>query len=374
LVSDQSDGRKILKTALVVGAGPAGTSTALALLGRGIDVTVLDRRLGLGPRVCGAFLDGEAIRHLDSLGMGAQVRTQSVPVPGTWISVGASRDQRVNFTSPGLALPRPKLEGLLLEALKDRGGKIRWGITVKSSGPQCVSLQGPGIISADPPTLFADTVIWADGRFSRQDPASLERDPHGWYGWNAAFSGIAQKPGEMSLYFLPNGYVGILTFKDGTSNVCGLKRRGETVLGWATVFEETRKQSPSFRFRTEGATRLTAWQGVGPLPFTGGLRPDDGFIHVGDSSAVGDPFMGEGIGRALGSGPLLARIMHAGPRGNDTVSKDFRQHWSAAYHRRFELGTLLRWVLNRPRLSGFILKSLLIRPRVAKILLPYFHK
>lgn len=356
-----------------MGAGPAGASTALALLKRGVDVTVVERRLGLGPRVCGAFLDGEAIRNLETLGIGESVHARGVPVPSTLVSVGSGPDHRLNFTTPGLALPRPELEEILLEAVKNRGGKLRWGATAKRLSPQEVSVQGPGVTPADPPTLFADTVIWADGRFSRQEGPPPKNRIHGWYGWNATFSGIAQKPGEMSLYFLPNGYVGILTFKDGTSNVCGLKRRGKIALDWASVFEETRNQSPSFKHRTEGATRLSAWRGVGPLPFTGGLRSDDGSIYVGDAAAVGDPFMGEGIGRALGSGPLLIQTLGTALPQNVDFQKKFHQQWSASYGRRFWLGNLLRWLLNHPRLSAIVLNSILKRRLLAEGLLPIFH-
>lgn len=446
-----------MKTVLVVGGGPAGASAALGLLGLGMDVTILERRPTFGPRVCGAFLDEEAVSHLNALGLENKVRALGVEVVSTWVSTGSGKERRLGFPASGLALPRPDLERLLLDAVKERGGKLRWGVAAKThltrmspsplegesrdgggvdggrprlshppprssdrasrkcregeppsggedertifthgkynvvgndepcgrrrhegadegraEGPGVVSVQGPGLTPAEPRELFADMVVWADGRFSCQgSPAIVNRSP-AWYGWNASFSGIAQAPGEMSLTFLPNGYVGILTFKDGTSNLCGLIRRQESPLDWDTVFEEARDQSPPFRRRTDGAMLLTPWRGVGPLPFTGGLRPDDGMIRVGDAAAVGDPFMGEGIGRALASGPLLTQAWTQQPTHegfNDTV----RRLWNVSYGRRFQLGNGFRWILNHPWVARPALSSVLLRPSASKILLSLFH-
>lgn len=362
-----------MKPVWVVGAGPAGASTALALLSQGVEVTVLERRLGVGPRVCGAFLDAEAIRHLDSLGLKETAQNKGIPVTSTTISVGSGKERLLNFKEPGLALSRPVLEQILLDAVRERGGKVRFGVVAKREVFPVVGIRGPGLTPEDSPTLSADQVIWADGRFSGEDPARLMKKENVWYGWNASFSRIAQKPGEMSLFFLPYGYVGILTFKDGTSNLCGLKRREDAPLDWGAVFHETRAQSPCFRRRTEGATLLSPWRSVGPLPFTGGLRSPEGEFRVGDAVAVGDPFMGEGIGRALGSGPLLVQAWALHPSWDEAFFVAFRRLWRSAYGRRFKLGNMFRWILNRPRFSNLALKAVLARPCLIKFFLPFFH-
>ncbi|MBK8574996.1 MAG: FAD-dependent monooxygenase [Elusimicrobia bacterium] len=362
-----------MTTALVVGAGPAGASAALALLGEGMEVNVLERRPCVGPRVCGAFLGAEAVRHLDTLGLGDRARDQGVLVSSTKVSVGDGKERTVHFPVPGLSLPRPELEQILLDAVKERGGNVRWGASGKPAGPAAVSVQGPGWTPADPPIISADYVIWADGRFSGQESTSKGYAGPAWYGWNATFSGVDQPPGDMSLHFLPDGYVGLVTFKDGTSNLCGLKRRRGNSLEWGTVFNETKEQSASLRQRMAHATLSSPWRGVGPLPFTGGLRHDDGLIRVGDAAAVGDPFMGEGIGRALGSGPLFAQAWNQQFPHDDALNKTFRRTLNVSYGRRFHLGNVLRWVLNSPRMAGPILNLAVGQPRLARILLPLFH-
>lgn len=365
--------RKGLTTALVVGAGPAGASAALGLLGVGMNVTVLESRPSLGPRVCGAFLDAEAISHLATLGLIDKARAFGVDVGSVWVSVGSGKERVLALPAPGLALSRPEVERLLLDAVVERGGKVRWGIRAQPEGAQSVFLQGCGLSSHETTHLSSDWVVWADGRYSGKEASNFKDESPSWFGWNGTFKDVNQTPGEMSLHFLPDGYVGLLTFKDGTSNLCGLKRRRGSPLEWGSVFDETMAHASNLKRRMRQATLLSPWRGVGPLPFTGGLRPDDGLIRVGDAAAVGDPFMGEGIGRALGSGPLLAQAWALHFCGNDSLYATFRRLWRTSYGRRFKWGNILRWSLNHPEVSARALNSLLVRPGIARFFLPLFH-
>lgn len=358
----------------MVGAGPAGTSVALALLARGMEVTIVERRPGVGPRVCGAFLGAEALQHLDAFGLGGQVRDRGVPVPSVWVSVGRGKERRVSFPAPGLALSRTDLEQILTDAVRERGGKIRWGLVAKPADPSSIALSGQGLSSADPPVVRGDHVIWADGRFSRGPTPFRRNHPYRWFGWNAFFSGVSQKPGDMSLHFVRDGYVGVLTFKDGSTNICGLQRRRENPLEWEKVFRRAQDESESFFRRTQGATRLAPWRGVGPLPFRRAERTRGGFIRVGDAAAVGDPLMGEGIGRALAGGALLAQALDRRNLTDDARGEFVRSLWQSSYNKRFFIGTLFRWMLNRAGGVSQAMVFLLARSRLIDLLVPFFHK
>jgi hypothetical protein len=65
----------------------------------------------------------------------------------------------------------------------------------------------------------------ADGRFSTLSGRPPAKTRAGWFGWNASFAGVDQPPGALSLHFGRRGYVGVLTFADGTTDVCGLVRQ-----------------------------------------------------------------------------------------------------------------------------------------------------
>ncbi|MBL0349843.1 MAG: FAD-dependent monooxygenase [Elusimicrobia bacterium] len=116
------------KTALIVGGGPAGAGAALALLGGGFDVELFERRPDFSPRVCGTFLDGEALRHLDALGLGERVRGESVSVPRVVATFPPDRSRSVDLPEAGAALPRPRLEEILIDEIRRRGGRVSMGV------------------------------------------------------------------------------------------------------------------------------------------------------------------------------------------------------------------------------------------------------
>jgi menaquinone-9 beta-reductase len=300
----------VLRSAAVVGAGPAGLSAALALTRRGVRVTVFEQRPACAERVCGAFLNPEAVSHLKWLDVYSEcLKEGAVPVRRAVVtsSGGASAEIPAGDEShPALAFPRPALERVLLKKLQDAGGEIRWGARVKT-----VRRDDPAWrIETSAQSISTDVVVSASGRFSEKRPVA---ESAGWYGWNARFSGVRQRPGDLSLHFFPGGYVGVLTFADGDSNVCGLIRRSaDQTKQWPDVFQEALSRQPSLRRCLEGAERAGEWRGVGPLPFSFRMRNANGPLLAGDAAAVGDPFLGEGIGRALGAGPLLDEALRTG--------------------------------------------------------------
>jgi flavin-dependent dehydrogenase len=356
-----------MKKAIVVGGGPAGASAALGLLRSGFAVTLVEQRTTIGPRVCGAFLDGEALAHLAWLGLETPVSARAVFVRAIRVTTNRGADHRNPLPAPGLSLPRPVLEEILLNAAEAAGGEIQRGVRAgghRRDGEGWV-LDLPGLRK----TVRADLLVRADGRFSG---GRLRKEGRGWYGWNATFSKVAQSPGEMSLHFYPGGYVGIVTFADGTSNLCGLHRRTGEALDWERVFAEAWVLNKALRLLMEGSRRESPWAGIGPLPFSRGLRPSDGTFRAGDAAAVGDPFMGEGIGRALGAGPLLHGAILAAGTNADPVAT-YESSWRRTYGKRQRLGWVARSVLNLPRLSSRLIGTVLASPAAVGQLTRVFH-
>ncbi len=367
-----------MKEAMVIGGGPAGSSVALALRRRGFGVRLVEQRTLWAGRVCGAFLDPHAVAALDELGVLPQVREAgAVPVTRATIHLPSGEPTRIELKGPhgtGLALHRRVLEDRLLEAAREAGVTVEMGTRALAVQPETggfvVSLRDKHAAQRRERVPLA---VLADGRFTVGIPAT-GKPRQGWFGWNAEFAGVRQEPGTLSLHFHPGGYLGVLTFADGQTNVCGLSYYSTgQVDPWDQVWRETLDRMEALRGLMAGAERHGDWRGVGPLPFSDALRETSGILPVGDAAAVGDPFMGEGIGRALSAGPLLARSLDAAG-GDDAESgallKAYAGLWTERFGKRLNLGIWARRMLERPLLFHTTMRHLLKRPHLLEGLIP----
>jgi len=365
--------------ALVVGAGPAGLSAAIALRGAGADVIVLEQHTLPPPRVCGAFINPEGASHLEALGVSRLLLDAgAVPVTECRVTWPGGRDARVPIVRggrAGLALPRPTLERVMADHLVSLGGAVRWGARVLRTDRDGEGWSVEMLSGLTRHVATAPLLIVADGRFSSLSGRQTRKTRAGWFGWNATFAGIDQEPGSLSLHFGRDSYVGLLTFNDGSTNVCGLTHSdGAGPLRWEDVLAAGVGQDRVLADLLRGATRVDAFRGVGPLPFSramwGGLGP----LVAGDAAAVGDPYMGEGISRALGTGPVLtAALASGGLKAIAGVAARYNTIWRARYRSRLWVGTVARRILDRPRLAAPLLGRVVSRPALLRFVLSVAH-
>lgn len=370
------------RQAAVIGAGPAGLSAALALARVGFDTTVFEQSgapssRGTKGRVCGSFINPDGVRALRWLGLLDEARRRgAIGVTRADLvspSGRASSASTIQGGTASLAFPREELEAMLAEALARSEGRLVGASRVTGARREgnrwVLDVRRADAIERHE----GDLVVAAGGRFWALDRSTVGEE--GWYGFNARFTGVQTRPGALSLHFGRRRYVGLLTFADGTTNVCGLvfRRRGEGG-GWEQPFEALRHDRPEFARLMRTAERLDDWKGVGPLPFTREPRRSPGILLAGDAGAVGDPFMGEGIGRALGSGPLLALALKTAPRDDaDAIAARYAELWRRAYGGRLLFGWAARWLLERPRLMSPVITALL-RPSAVSRVLPSLHR
>src|SRR4051812_18140668 len=158
---------------LVVGGGPAGTSTAIALAQRGLHVVLVDRARFPRPKPCAEYLSPEASRILAAMGAlhlveesgAARLRGVIVRAPngseihGEFIAGHAYRP----FRDRGLSVRREVLDQVLLDRARDSGVRVRENMRATGLRMQGDTVRGAELLDGHNrlTTVEADIVIGA---------------------------------------------------------------------------------------------------------------------------------------------------------------------------------------------------------------------
>jgi len=361
--------------AVVVGAGPAGSSAAAMLARAGREVLLLEKDRFPRPKVCGEFLSASALERLEPLGLRASVLAEAESIQRGVIHPpfgGAA----VPFALPraGAGISREKLDLMLAARAAELGAETAFGarVTGVAGGPGRFLVRfrsGDG--DEEVPAL---TVIGAWGRWDALDRAvgrPFPGAPSRFLGWSLDFAPGASLEGEVRLYVFPGGYCGLSRVEGGRVHLAGVvseKRRAALGGGWPAVLLHARRSNPDFdRAIRELSPEGGGFRGAGPVRFAAKPPVENGILMVGDAAGVIDPFSGEGQASALASGILAADVVRRGFGGEiplDAIPAEYARTWRAAFRRRFAWSAAFRRLMLSPTAGGWAAR--LAGPGVAR--------
>ena len=302
---------------IVVGARAAGAATALLLARAGLRVLVVDRsRYGADTLSTHALLRGGVVQlHRWGL-LERVVAAGTPPIRSTSFDYGTERITLAVKPAHGVdALYAPRrtvLDPILVDAAREAGARVRYGITVHDvvrdpAGRVC------GIRGRDtdgtPVEHRARWVVGADG--TRSAVAEAVGAPFQRLGRSAsAFSYGYWSDLEVAGYewvFRPGACAGLIPTNDGQVCVFTGSTPGRIGRGGRAVFEEiVAEASPDVAARLASATAPGGLRTFAGRP--GYLRRSHGpgWALVGDAGYWKDPISAHGLTDALRDAELLA--------------------------------------------------------------------
>jgi menaquinone-9 beta-reductase len=334
--------------AIVIGGGPAGSTTALLLARAGWSVAVVERMVFPRRKVCGEFLSAAnlpLLRHLGVADAFLELAGPEVKRVGLF-----ARHRRIIARMPqlenerhgwGRALGRDHLDGLLLARAAEAGAQIFQPWSVSAVSPSSVRIVGGPARTER--ALAARVIVaahgsWDAGQLPTQPERRRQRDSD-LFGFKAHFLGSSLPADLMPLLAFPGGYGGLVhSDHDRVSLSCCVRRdqlescreldssksAGEAVL---THIVST---CAGAREALDGATRESEWRSSGPI--RPGIRHTDreGIVFAGNAAGEAHPVVAEGIGMAMQSGFALAQALTTAPSFQEACRR-----YQAAWHRLF---------------------------------------
>lgn len=338
------------KSCIVVGAGPAGSASAIKMAEAGWQVTLLDRRRQIDQKICGECLSPPSRELLVNLGVGHLNTPEYAHDLDAITLIGPYGSQcKLEFGDQRpFSITRPVLDQALLDRAYQVGVEVRMGESVaqveRMNGKfQLRTIRGE--------KLFAEFLIGADGRHSwiaRElglftPPKSLSLSSSlKWLKHSAVMAYFSQphphslKGVEMhvmkSRLNRPVGYVGLNPVSSEQVNVIvvlhpnDLKERLAEIRKTQQTVQDAliellnehvfgKFATPTLRDRMKGAQPLSqqtwsvasiAWKPDQLVESEQAGGHESGCALVGDSAGFVDPFTGEGLYHALASAVRLS--------------------------------------------------------------------
>lgn len=345
---------------LVVGAGPAGSSTAYQLARRGVQVRVVDRAAFPRSKPCAECLSPQASRILHDMGALAELEAAAVQLRGMIVRAPDGSSARGDYESAhgytpfrarGLSLRREQLDVALLERARRAGAvvdeRVQIADVMRAQDGSVV-----GVVALDDRgsrrELRATIVIGADGLRSVVARRLRLARAAAWprrISLVAHYRGVREVGDYGEMHIERDGFVGIADVGNGVTTVAAVfprARAREMSGGRARFLDCWIASKPHLRERFADATHVDGVTAVGPFASQARRASHPGALLVGDAADFYDPFTGEGIYAGLRGGELAAAAAH-GALEHRTNERDAFRSYEDARRREFRS----KWIVER---------------------------
>jgi flavin-dependent dehydrogenase len=367
--------------AVIIGAGPAGSTAAILLARAGRSVAIFEKSAFPRRKVCGEFVSATSLPLLRRLGVGAQYLAEAGPeVRRVGLFAG---DAALEADMPGAqgggggygrALGRERLDSLLLQRAAAEGAEVWQPWTVKSlarsgGGFVCTAAGAYGEFDVGAANVIAAHGSWERGGLPTQAGRRLSRASD-LFAFKAHFRDHDLATGLMPLLAFPGGYGGMVrTDGDRATFSCCIRRdwlercraRRPDLAAGAAVFSHVETACRGVREALARATLDGGWLASGPIRPGIRVQRSDGIHVVGNAAGEAHPIVAEGISMAMQSSWLLCKELLAARRGT-AVHEAYAASWREHFARRVHASCIFAQLALRPAATNLVLPLLARAP------------
>ncbi len=379
---------------IVVGAGPAGSTTAFYLAQAGLTVLLLEKTRFPREKVCGDGLTPRAVKELIAMGVDIDapgwIRNKGLRVVGGGLRFELDWPELSSFPDFGLVRTRKDFDQILADNAVRAGVTLLQGVNV--TGPILDERSGHvvGVTAkqdGEEVAFRSRLVVAADGNSTRLSLAmGLHKRPDRPMG--VAVRTYFTSPRHDDDYLetwlelwdgdrLLPGYGWIFGVGDGTSNVgLGLLNTNDAFknIDYRDLLRRWVKNMPAeWGYNEENMTGPIRGAAL-PMGFNRQPHYTRGLVLVGDAGGTINPFNGEGIAYAMETGrtaadAVVTALSQPTPARRERVLRAYPRILKDAYGGYFTLGRYFVEAIGRPGVMNFATRHAMPHPRLMRFAL-----
>lgn len=354
--------------AIIIGGGPAGSTTGLLLARAGWSVALVERQRFPRAKVCGEFVSAPSLQLLHELGIdesliqsaGPEVRSLGLFVGGKSVVTEMPHAQTPGYPW-GRAVPRERLDLLLLTEAANAGAEIRqpWSLAEVSKKNNSFYCTIRSKESGEIDRLSSRLVIAAQGSCGHRSPLQQrELSPRAsdLFAFKARFRNCDLSPDLMPLVMFPGGYGGMVYTDQNRTSFSFCIRRN--------ILEQCRHRCPNrkaaeaaFAYIRQSSAVVSQvfaqaslegqWYSIGPLrPGVQACGCGGGIFFVGNAAGEAHPIIADGINMAIQSAWILCQLLAStapselGNQALTIISRLYAKQWMREFGPRIRSGSL----------------------------------
>jgi flavin-dependent dehydrogenase len=354
------------KEVLIIGGGLAGLTAAIHLSKIGFQVTVVEKNEFPKHKVCGEYISNEVLPYLNWLNLNI---ADLHPTNITLLEFSTASGKTIKNSLPlgGFGITRYTLDEYLYKKAIANGCEI-----IKDTVESIVfDNEKFTVTTSDKTILKSEIVIGAFGKRSNIDQ-KLNRNfiqkKSPWLAVKAHYSG--NFPSNLvGLHNFKGGYCGVSKVENDIINICYLADY-QTFKQFKNIDDYQEKvvsQNSHLKTIFEKSNLLFEKPlTISQICFEEKQAVENHILMIGDTAGLIHPLCGNGMAMAIHSAKIVSELIdkyfNKEIKSREDLEEKYIQEWNFNFKNRLKMGRFLSNLLQKQKLSGVLMRILIIFP------------